>query len=246
MASVPGASQDAVNGLPAMVQWRRLVADDTAADACLKALTRLGVAPLRVLAVGSDAVARARSLSRELPTGEWDVTDLPVATPVRVSQGRDRFAHAVAWPLPPELDTAVAAVLAADLRRRIAHQVLREDDGAYGAHAFFDGRRGGLCLSTYADPVGPSRSGELLGIAQRRYDPPTADDLETARVMAARSHAHEPPDTANLADLLERALLPLGAAPITAHRLVTVTADDLLRAATRHLSPDLGHTVSIN
>ncbi|MGW4792443.1 insulinase family protein [Nonomuraea sp. NPDC004297] len=240
--SVPGAAQDAVNGLPAMVAWR----GPAAAGAFHPALTRLAAAPVRVLVVGKDVPAEARSLSRELSVGGEREPDPPAAEAVKVARGRDRFAHAVAWPVPPELDRAVAAVLASDVRRRIAHQVLREDGGAYGAHAFFDGVRGGLCLSTHADPTGTSRTDELLEIIERHYAPPGDDDLETARVMAARTHAFGPPGRSDLAGLLEHAWSPFAADPLTADRLLAISANELAEAAKRCLAPDLGRTVSIN
>ncbi|MEV4017752.1 insulinase family protein [Nonomuraea angiospora] len=242
LVTVPGAAQDAVDGLPAMVAWR----GSAAPDVFPATLSWLSTVPVRVLAVGKDVPAEARSLSRALPTGDEGEPEPPAARPVKVSRGRDRFAHAVAWPMPPELDQAVAAVLASDIRRRIAHQILREDAGAYGAHASFDSVRGGLCLSTHADPAGAARTGELLEIIERHYVPPGHDDLETARVMVARSPAYRPPARTDLAGLLEHAWSPSAAEPLTAGRLLAITADELAAAAKRCLAPNLGRAVSIN
>lgn len=128
------------------------------------------------------------------------------------------------------MDPATAAVLACDLRRRILHPDVREEGGAYAAHALFDPWRSGLCVWTHADPLGAERPNRIREAVGEGYRPPDADALETARLMAAR--AHRAPSVGSATDAVG-----LWAAPPGGGRgLLLVTADDLAELAATGLA----------
>jgi hypothetical protein len=238
--SPAGATQDAMTGLSALVAWRALMAAENRGELICTALDALVATPVQLVVVGEADLDSAQSLPSP-PDAERCASGPAAYTPVRVGQGREHWAHAVAWPIPPDADPATAAVLACDLRRRLAHRVVRERDGAYGAYAYFDPFREGICLWTQADPVGPARVQQLLEHVAHRYCAPNEDDLNTARVMAARAFTGAPQ---SLADVVRR--LPGTPALVTRPGLMAVSAADLDTMAHIHLTAELGRGFSID
>jgi hypothetical protein len=197
---------------------------------------------LRLLEAGPMILEDAVREAGRLPSAP--VISRPQVQPVAVRSSSDRsgrYAHAVAWLTPATEDPGIAAVLAADLERRIAHPLLREDGGAYGAFAEFDRHRKCIAIGTNADPEGRSRLDQLSVIVASHYQPPGRDDLETARLAAAMQFSA----ATELDERLRRALPSGGQGPPSLERIATVTPADVYSLARRFLKPELCATATV-